>query len=162
MLGEELAADLHVMWLRGIHPDREWQPEILDEDAALCADRPAATTTGVVEGGTSPAAAHRLGVDHHHRRLGVPALRALRGPGAAMRTIARAQTPFSRHRRHCCQTASHGGYRVGQVAPLAAGAGHEQDGGRPSRGADSAAGAPRRPPGRRGPRPPPTRDRSAR
>ena len=28
---------------------------------------------------------------------------------SAIRSIAVAQTPLARHRRHCCQTASHGG-----------------------------------------------------
>jgi hypothetical protein len=43
-----------------------------------------------------------------------------------MRAIARAQTPFPRQRRHCCQTASQGG-KVRQIAPLAAGPSQEQD-----------------------------------
>ena len=50
----------------------------------------------------------RGGAETAAAELGVPFLGAI-PINTAIRVIARAQTPLARQRRHCCQTASHGG-----------------------------------------------------
>jgi hypothetical protein len=110
--GEQLAPDVDVVRPRRIHPGRDREAEDLDQDAALGADRVPAAASGLVEG---LAARPPFTVWASIITIEGVDLRPFRTRTiAASRTIALAQTPFSRLRRHCCQTAGQDGKRSGR------------------------------------------------
>src|SRR6266511_219749 len=71
LLSQEAASKLDVVRLGRLDRDRERQSQDLDEDRPLRASRVAAASAGFVEGRAGATALHGLGVDHHHRRVGL-------------------------------------------------------------------------------------------
>jgi len=128
-IGEAVAQELpgrrDVVGTSGVRPSGERQAEDLDEQRPLRADRPATAATGPVERRPVAAALHRLRVDHDHRRERRAVVeephdhrQAGQRPGPdAVRTPA---PPLGPDRRP-------GPVALGQVAPLTAGPGQEQD-----------------------------------
>ena len=105
-VAQELAGGDDVMGAGGVHACGERQAQDLDEDRALGADRAATPATRLVERRPVTAALHRLGIDTTIDGNG--ALSWSSRTIAARRSIARAQTPFDRQRRHWAQTAVQG------------------------------------------------------
>jgi hypothetical protein len=122
---EELSGRLDVVRLGRLDRDRERQAEDLDQDRALGPARVSAATAGLGEGRAGATALHGLGVDHHHRRVGLPVVAEpdlagedahRRRPGAAVAPA----PPLAPHRLPV-------GEPVGQVPPLAPGPRQPQD-----------------------------------
>jgi len=107
LVAQQIAPRAHIVRLGRIDPDDDRQPEDLDQDAAL----------GPTVRPPRPPALWKVGPKRPLRTVWASII-TIEGWGLRLwraritcgrRAMAFSQTPLSRQRRHCCQTASQGG-----------------------------------------------------